>query len=287
MLRVMRRYAGSSVTRVFLAAVFLAATSSVAQAALPPHELMEKLAVHAAAFEAMRTRASFAFDGRLDDLDGDGKASSDKKLTARVEANGTAAHLVVIKYLEDNEDKTDEARKKAHEADEKRKAKSAEQLEKEKIRMPFLATEQAKYSFDEVEVDRADAARVRISFVPKSPSEQTIEGSAWVDTNAGTVVSAGFKVSKTPIFVDWIHFTVEFGETTALGPAISKVTTEGRGGILFPQALRRLGDDHRLPHHALTPRLSRATRGRAPHPLHRSTRRTPAWRVLGYRSGES
>jgi hypothetical protein len=215
------------------AGLALAAASRTAHADLPPAELMDRLAVHAAGFELMRTHASFAFDGKLDDLDGDGNATSKKVLHARVEANGTAARLVVIRYLEDGEDKSDDARKKAHDADEKHKAKTQEERDKEKVPMPFLSSERAKYTFDEVETDRADASRVRIAFVPKAPTEQTIEGSAWVDTRAGTVISAGFKMSKTPLFIDWIHFTVEFGETTPLGPAISKITTEGRGGILF------------------------------------------------------
>ncbi len=230
---VMNRRAAGASALAFGAGLALVALSSKAAAAAPPPELMEKLAVHAAAFEAMRTHASFLFDGKLDDLDGDGNCTSKKALNGRVEANGTAARFVVIKYVEDGEDKTDDARRKAREADEKRKAKTPEEREKEKVPMPFLASEYAKYTFDEVEVDRADASRVRIAFVPKAPTEQTIEGSAWVDTKAGTVISAGFKMSKTPLFIDWIHFTVEFGETTPLGPAISKITTEGRGGLLF------------------------------------------------------
>jgi hypothetical protein len=211
----------------------LAALAREANAAAPPPELMAKLAVHAAGFEAMRTHASYAFDGKLDDLDGDGKTTGKKVLDARVEANGTLARLVVIKYLEDGEDKTEDARKKARDAEEKRKSKTEDEREKEKVPMPFLVSAQSKYTFDEVETDAKDPTRVRIAFVPKAPTEQTIEGSAWVDTKAGTVLSAGFKMSKTPLFIDWIHFTVEFGETTPLGPAISKITTEGRGGILF------------------------------------------------------
>jgi hypothetical protein len=233
MLPVMRHSLRPVCAFPLVAGIVLLALPREAHADPVPQELMDKLAAHAAAFEAMRTHASFVFEGELDDVDGDGKTASDKRLSARVEANGTAARLIVIKYVEDTEDKTEDARKKAREAEEKRRAKSADQLEKEKVRMPFLASEQAKYSFDEVEVDRADGGRVRIAFVPKAPTEQTIEGSAWVDAKVGTVLSAGFKMSKTPFFVDWIHFTVEFGQVTPLGPAISKVTTEGRGGIPF------------------------------------------------------
>ena len=71
------------------------------------------------------------------------------------------------------------------------------------------------------------------TFVPKVKADDTIEGSAWVDMQAGTVLTAGFKMSKTPMFVDYVHITVEFGASTSLGPAISKIHLDGKGGFLF------------------------------------------------------
>jgi hypothetical protein len=99
--------------------------------------------------------------------------------------------------------------------------------------MPFHASEQARYDFDVVETDVADPSRVRIAFTPKVTADDTVEGSAWVDTKTGTVVSAGFKLSKPPTFVDYVHITVEFGAPTKLGPAISHVSLSGKGGFLF------------------------------------------------------
>ncbi len=191
--------------------------------------LLARLAVHAANFETMRTSASYAIVGHVERIDGDGKPDNVKEMTARVEADGTRARLDVLRYLEDGEDKTSEARTKAREAD----AEPKEEKERKTIRMPFLVTEQRRYAFEQVEVDRADPARVRIAFVPRERAENAIEGSAWVDTRSGTVISAGFKMSKTAMFVDYVNVTVEFGATTPLGPAVSKVTMEGKGGILF------------------------------------------------------
>ena len=217
-----------------VASLALVALPRAARADAPPPELMDKLAVHAAGFEAMRTRASCALEGNLANLDGDGVATSKKAMIARVEANGVLSRFVVIKYLEDGEDKTEDARKKAREDEEKHAKQTAAESDKERLHMPFLQSERAKYTFDEVEVDRADPTRVRIAFRPQgSPPSRRSKVPAWVDARGGTVLSAGFKMSKTPLFVDWIHFTVEFGATTSLGPAISKVTTEGRGGLLF------------------------------------------------------
>ena len=82
-------------------------------------------------------------------------------------------------------------------------------------------------------MDAADPTRVEIAFAPKKPSKHTIEGKAWVDSVRGTLISAGMKLSKPPTFVDWIHFTAEFGAPTSLGPTISRLMFEVKGGVLF------------------------------------------------------
>jgi hypothetical protein len=216
--------------RLAMVVGFAWATVSVTARAEPPApELMTRLAAYAAHFEAIRVHASYSLDGRLETLDGDGKADSWKEMKAQVETDGPRTKLTVVRYTEDGKDKTEEARKKAREsAEEKKKDKG-----KPEVRIPLLAAEQPRYVFDEVEVDRADPSRVRIAFVPKVREDDTIEGSAWVDTRTATLLSAGFKLSRTPMFVDYVHITVEFGAPTPLGPAISKLAFDGQGGILF------------------------------------------------------
>ena len=68
--------------------------------------------------------------------------------------------------------------------------------------MPIRTDEQSRYVFDQTEVDPKDSSHVRITFVPKEPADDTVEGSAWVDSVTGAPISAGFKLSKTPIFVE-------------------------------------------------------------------------------------
>jgi hypothetical protein len=212
---------------VALTALAAVGISRPASAAAPDPALMVRLAEYSARLDSMRTHASYAIEGQLETLDRSGKPDSLKTMKARVDADGTTAKLNVIHYTEDGEDKTEDARKKARERDEKRKK------DKKRLRIPTLASEQPRYVFDEVEVDSSDPSRVKISFVPKSPEEDTVEGSAWVDSRTGAFISAGFKLSKTSMFVDYVHFTVEFGESTRLGPAVSTVLVEGQGGILF------------------------------------------------------
>ena len=209
-----------------------------AHAAPPSPELLAKLADYATHFERQRTHASYAVEGRLDALDSDGKPEETKELWGRVDADGQEARLVVLRFVDDGKDKTADAIKEARESAEKSKKKKKEGKE---LKMPIRAEEQSRYVFDLVETDAQDPARVRITFVPKEIADDTVEGSAWVNANSGAPISAGFKLSRTPFFVDYIHFQVEFGVKTSLGPAVSKVTVDGKGGIpLFRKHFRAI-----------------------------------------------
>jgi hypothetical protein len=213
-----------------LFAVLLLLTPAVSWAAPPSADLMAKLGDYATKFERQRTHASYAVAGHMDMLDSDGAVDETKDLWGHVEADGQRARLTVIRYVDDGKDKTEEGIKESREAAEREKKKRESGKE---LKMPIRADEQARYIFDQTEVDPSDPTRVRITFVPKERGEDTVEGSAWVDSVTGAPISAGFKLSRTPIFVDYIHFSVEFGATTSLGPAVSKVLVEGKGGILF------------------------------------------------------
>jgi len=212
---------------VLFALVALASRPALAEA--PSPELMAKLAAYAGQFDAQRHRASYLVEGRMDLLDSDGKPDSTQELKARVEPNGDEGKVTVIRFVEDGKDKTADAADKARESEEKHKK---HRHEGRRLKMPIRADQQARYVFDQVETD-AGASRARVTFVPKTPADDTFEGSAWVDTSTGTILSAGFKLSRTPMFVDYVHFSVEFGAQTSLGPAVSRLTVEGQGGILF------------------------------------------------------
>jgi hypothetical protein len=214
---------------VLLAMAALIAYPRPASAAAPAPELMARLAAYGAGFEAMRTHASYTIEGRMETLDGDGKADSVKQMRARIEADGIQVKFVVLQYLEDGEDKTAYAQKQALKKAQERNAGP----DREKYRIPVLADEQPRYVFDQIETDGRDPEVVRIAFAPRVPKEDTIEGSAWVDSRTGALISVGFKISKPPVFVDYVHVTMEFGAATALGPAVSKVVADGNGGVLF------------------------------------------------------
>jgi hypothetical protein len=216
--------------RITLAmAILLAPESTHAQP--PASDLMSKLGAYASRFETMRTHASYDVAGKLESLDGSGHADSTKTGKGHVDADGHKVHFSILQYVEDGQDKTAEAKDKQRQAE----ADSANKppSNKREWRMPFHPNEQARYYFDQVEVDPRNASRVRISFVPKIKEDDTIEGSAWVDVNAGTIITAGFKLSHPPTLVDSVHVTMFFGEQTTLGPAPSRISVDAAGGVLF------------------------------------------------------
>jgi len=120
---------------LFFAVPIFMLTASSARAEPPPAELLAKLADYARHFEQQRTHETFAVQGRLDELDGDGKPDGKKELWGHLDSNGLDVHFRVIRYLEDGEDKTDDAREKARESDEKNKKKKKDGKE---LKMPPL-----------------------------------------------------------------------------------------------------------------------------------------------------
>jgi hypothetical protein len=175
----------------------------------------------------MLEQASFTAVGRTEELDGDGKIEEVREGVFRFVARG-ARHVVdVVRYTEDGEDRTNAAREKARDAAKKPKDPDAA------LHLPFLASEQPKYVFHLGETDPRDRARVRVHFTAKKPSLTSWNGSAWVDTRTGDLLTMAGAQSKTAHFVDYFQGTVELGERTPQGFAPSKITFEGAGSFLF------------------------------------------------------
>jgi hypothetical protein len=210
-----------------LGAVIFAARTVGAEPPAP--ELMAKLAETSAGFDRVRKHATFAIDTRIETLDSDGHVTGVETLSERVVREGATPHVVVVNATKDGKDCTGQARR----AEAEKQAANAKDEKRGRLDIPFLASEQSHYAFDVVETDPNNPARVRIAFTPKDPDSHSVDGSAWVDRNAGQFLSAGLKVSKPGMFVDYIHATLEVGATTELGPALSRITFDGKGGLLF------------------------------------------------------
>jgi hypothetical protein len=198
--------------------------------------LMPLLASYASRFEEMKRRGTFTLAGKLEELDGGGAATGTKEILVRSVATQVARTNEIVRYLEDGADKTAEAREKAA----KREAKPG--AKKRDLRLPFLASEQARYRFGIAAEGGAvtsgasgtrGPSRLRVTFTPVTPAEDAFDGSAWVDAATGDVLTMGFSPSKTSMFVDHVDITIRFDLATPLGRAPSSVTFEASGGVLF------------------------------------------------------
>jgi hypothetical protein len=202
-----------------------------------PEALMAGLAQHAERFEEMKRRGAFTMTGRMEEVDGDGKASDWKEIQLRSTPTPAPMDRItnVLRYLDNGKDETADAQKRATERRVKRLKDPDKQAEERKkdLKLPFLASEQGRYLFTIAEHDAQKPERVRVAFVPKTPAENAIKGSAWVDETEREVLSIGFSLSKNPTFVDHVEIKIVFGLPTELGRAPSKLSFDGRGGFLF------------------------------------------------------
>jgi hypothetical protein len=199
--------------------------------------LMVGLGQHAARFEDMKRRGAFTMSGKMEEVDGDGHPSDTKEIVLRSTPTPAPMDRItnVIRFLDNGKDMTADAQKRATERRIKRLKDPELQAEAKKkdLKLPFLASEQARYVFTLAERDASKPGHVRIAFVPKTPAEDAIKGSAWVDENDKEVLSVGFSLSKNPTFVDHVEITIQFGLPTQLGRAPSTLSFDGRGGFLF------------------------------------------------------
>jgi hypothetical protein len=211
---------------VGVAALTLPRTSAAeADATLPG--LLAKLEASSKRFEAMLAQASFTAVGRTEELDSDGRVSDVREGVFRFVAAGDRHVVDVVRYTESGKDETAAAREKARDAAKKRPDPDAA------LRLPFLASEQPKYTFQLGETDPRDPGRVRVHFTARKPALTSWNGSAWVDSRTGDILTMAGAQSKTGMFVDYFQGTVELGEHTKQGFAPSKVTFEGAGSFLF------------------------------------------------------
>ena len=187
--------------------------------------LLPKLAASADRFEAELGKATFTIEGHIETVRRDGTATDRKDGQFRVHPGPKRRHIEVIRYSEDGEDKTDAARDKVA-ADEKKDPD-------EDAKLPFMTSEQPKYTFVLRERDARDPERVRIAFAPRVPSEKLIVGSAWIDARTGDVISAGVSPSVTGMFVDYLDVKMEFGERLKTCAVASRIDFEGSGGFLL------------------------------------------------------
>lgn len=222
-----------------LAAALSAGAPAPARAAAPDVEVsgvsladaLPRLARHAEAFEQMKRRGSYTLTGHVDSLSSDGKPTGKKDMIVRVTpSGGELPNTDVVRYSEDGVDRTAEVRAKQGD---RKPSRTSTRRRAFAIRLPFLTGEQPRYGFGIAERDAHRPSRVRIAFAPRVAAEDAYTGSAWVDMDAGEVLSIGLSPTRNPSFVDHVDVTVVFANRTPLGLAPTTFTFDARGSFLF------------------------------------------------------
>lgn len=169
---------------------------------------------------------------RAEELDKKGNVESVTESLERVVRKGERTEREILRYVRDGKDDTANERKKR--AGVKAGPPGKERSIKIGATSPFDAKEQGKHRFTLVGPDPADPGRVRIRFEPNGKkSPETSVGEAVVDPATGAILSLRFRPADNPKFVDQMDVQMEYGATTPEGPALSRVTIEGAGGVLF------------------------------------------------------
>jgi hypothetical protein len=216
------------------AAIALIQTTALRPALAQPPDpgLLDKLSHHAEEFAALMGRGSYEIEQASEELDGNGGIASREITRAHVDFDGTMQRELVESCLRDGKNVTTEKQEQV------RKAEAGEDEGDglwvgARLPMPFLEEEQVRYAFDFLKADPADPSHALIAFAPKKADRHTMQGTAWVDATSGALLSASAFLSKPAGHADWIRFTVDFGEKTPLGEAISRISYEAKGSFLL------------------------------------------------------
>lgn len=152
-----------------------------------------------------------------EELDKKGKPTS----TTEVETKGDE----LIRYVEDGKDVTQEKKAKRKEPGEKRGSVSLG------FGDPFSKESRPHYAFTLVKIEEG---RATIAFAPKGKKSPEIGvGTAVVDVETGALRSLEFRPSAMPKFVSKLDIAITCDEQTPLGWAMSKMSVQGEGGMLF------------------------------------------------------
>ncbi len=191
--------------------------------------LLARLSEHSARLEALSRSSTMTRTSRSEQLDRNGTVESVTEIVERVLYRDGEEVRELIRFTRDGKDLTE--KEKAGRAGKKKEAGHSLSLS---IASPFSEREFRKYRFTLLATDPSDLSRRRIRFEPKvGPSTEVNAGEALVDLAAGSPIRIRYRPSVNPKHMDRIDIEMIYGAETAAGPALSAVSIEGEGGMLF------------------------------------------------------
>lgn len=95
-----------------------------------------------------------------------------------------------------------------------------------------LEANRPAYRYHRLPDDPNRPDEIRLGFAPKKPAKDRTQGEARLDAQ-GQVLEVKGSPSVLPTLADEVRFVLDFGRPSAQGPALSSLTFEGKGGVLF------------------------------------------------------
>lgn len=183
--------------------------------ASPDPALLQKLAAHTAALETFASHARVTVETTADELDGDGKVTSSKHFVVRQTRDGEKLTRTLVSAEENGKDVT-----------EKQRSELEQKPKRGPVRSPFHPEEQPRYRFTQRD-------ETHVAFEPLTPSDENFVGEATIDPAAATVQRMTLHIAKLPAMVDQLDMTLLMEAPTPAGNALSRLTLQGKAGVLM------------------------------------------------------
>jgi len=166
---------------------------------------------------------------RTEQLDGKGRVESQTELVERVFFRDGAEVRRLLRLSKNGKDLTaEEIGKRA------KKEKGGSPSLQLSVASPFGPEEAGKYRFTLRPPEASHPSLVQIHFAPiGEPSPAANVGDALVDPAAGSPIRIRCRPSVNPRHVSKMEIEMRYEAETPYGPALSAVSIEGVGGILF------------------------------------------------------
>jgi hypothetical protein len=211
---------------------FAFAVAAASGATAPSEDLtalLRRLSEHSARLQELRRTGKVTMTTRTEQLDGKGRVESQTELVERVFFRDGAEVRELLRLAKNGKDVTAEERGKR--AKKEKRGSSSLQLS---VASPFGAEEAGKYRFTIRPPEASHPSLVQIHFEPVGePSPAVNVGEALVDPAAGSPIRIRCHPSVNPRHVSRMEIEMRYEAETPYGPALSAVSIEGVGGILF------------------------------------------------------
>jgi hypothetical protein len=208
-----------------------AVAAACAETVLPEDltALFGKLSEQNLRLKELRKARELTMTTRIEQLDGKGRVESQSEVVERVFTRDGAEVRDLLRVRKDGKDAT--AEEKERRAKQEKPGASSLQLS---IASPFGPEEAGKYRFTLRPPEASHPNLVQIHFEPAGkPSPASNVGDALVDPVAGSPVRIRCRPSVNPKHVFEMEIQMRYETETPDGAALSSVSIEAVGGILF------------------------------------------------------